>query len=265
MRKITIGIMIFFCAMLASCGTKDLNQEVEEETENSIMDVTQTEFGTTQEDGNTGEASGKQTASGKLVSTVEFIEYYQMQENDVPSDYLAAFIQHRQLTMDSLGERAYDAMVKKLYERGVTFGSTITDLISGKVVQLSQEDDFTDVAYIVINKDIYMDGTDMSAPQNIVLEVDNRKIYITQKNVTDDYTTEENVRDISEQDIKECLQKLRSMITADWNSGHEVEGKTYGWRLHIVKHDGSVISYQGEGIDEVFHPGLEQWFQTFFE
>lgn len=250
MRKIVLGIMTFLCVMLVGCETGETNQET-----GDVVVI---------EEGISEEVSVEPAASEELVSVEEFKEYYQMGD-DVPGDYIEAFIQHRQLTRDSLGERNYDVMVKELYARGLTFGSKIADLIGGEEVQISEEDDFSDVAYIVIQKDIYENGTDLCTPQNIVLEIDNQKVYVTEKSVTEDYTTEENVRDISEEEIKECLQELRSMISDEWNSYHTVESKTYNWRLSIVKEDGSQIYYQGEGTDEVFHPGLEQWCQDYLE
>lgn len=250
MRKIVLAMTTLLCVVLIGCETGERNQET--------GDAVATEEGTS------GEVSIEPAVSEDLVSVEEFKEYYQMGD-DVPEDYIEAFIQHRQLTKDSLGEQNYDAMVKELYGRGLTFGPKITDLIAGEAVQLSEEDDFSDVAYIVMQKGIYEDGTDICTPQNVVLEVDNQKVYVTEKNVTEDYTIEENVRDISEEEITECLQKLRSMISDEWNSHHTTESRTYSWKLSIVKEDGSQICYQGEGPDEVFHPGLEQWCQDYLE
>ncbi len=84
-------------------------------------------------------------------------------------------------------------------------------------------------------------------------------MYITSRSVTDDYTTEENVRDVTQENMREYLQQLRSIITDEWEQYHQVENKEYTWKLYIVKEDSSLIYYEGESVDETCHPGFAQW------
>lgn len=266
MNKMRMGVVILVCILLTGCQNGSKDAEGKRNVENTAADEREgtEEAGavTTAEADNTEKESATQQ---ELVSVAEFVEYYGMEEGAVPSDYLEGFIGHRQLTRDSLSERNYDAMVKELYERGVTFGSTAAELIAGERAELSEEDDFSDVAYVVLQKDVYVDGSDMAEPQVVVLEVENRKVYATEKNVTDDYTAAENVKELSEADVRECLLELRAIITEDWKQYHGIEKKEYGWKLHIVKEDGAVISFSGEGPDEEYHPGFAQWCEDYLE
>jgi len=163
------------------------------------------------------------------------------------------------LTKDMLGELNYDQMLIKMYERGLTFGTKIIDLIQGEVISLSDNDDFSDVAYIVLSKEQYLDGTDTSVEENVILEVENQKLYITSQTVNEDYTTSENVRALSGESIREYVQQLRSIITDEWQQYHHIENKECSWKLYIVKEEGSLIYYEGESVDEMNHPGFEDW------
>lgn len=260
MGKMRLGILagVLGCALIVGCGAGEMAEESVGSSTESSMESPADETGL-------DEKRIESVEEGELVSAAEFSDYYGMEEGEIPEDYLEAFIGHRQLTEGALSERNYDAMVRELYERGVTFGSTVSELISGEEEAFSEDDDFSDVAYIVLQKDRYEDGTDMVTPQLVILEVENQKVYITKMNVTDDYTTEENVRELSKEDVGECLLRLRDMITKDWDNYHSVEGKAYDWKLHVVKADGTVISFSGEGPDEEFHPGFVKWCEDYLE
>lgn len=201
---------------------------------------------------------------GELVSAEEFMDYYGMEEGEIPEDYLEDFIRHRQLAKEDLSQLNYDVMAGELYERGVTFGKKVMDLIAGEEAELSDGDDFSDAAYVVMMKERYMDGTDMVQMRAAVLEAESGKVFVTDK-VTDDYEAGECVRELSNGEVSECLLALRDMITGEWNDYHEVKGKEYDWTLCIVKENGDVISFKGEGPDEGFHPGFEQWCGKYLE
>lgn len=259
MRRVIIGIMMLLCTFLVACEGREVNQEIQDEMGDNTMNELQQEVETKEDIDVTNETSEERISAEELVDVSDFMDYYKMQNEDVPTDYIIAFIEDKQLTKEMLGDLNYGEMVIKMYERGVIFGTKITDLINGEVVSLSEEDDFSDVEYIVICKELYENGTDMSSEENVVLEVENRKIYITQKSVLDVYTSEENAREVSQEDITAYVQQLRNIITDNWTQYHQVEDKVYDWRLYIVKNDGSVIYYEGEAIDEDNHPGFEEW------
>lgn len=253
MEKMRFDILVvaLVCGLLVGCGNKknDGNAGGSPVAEIEVKE----------------DAEPENVRQGEPVSAAEFVEYYGMERGEVPVDYLEGFIGHRQLTRDSLSERNYDVMVRELYDRGVTFGSSAAELIAGKRMEFLEEDDFSDVAYIVLQKDVYEDGTDMAYGQVSVLEVENQRVYAAGINMNDDYTVAEDVRELSEEETGECLSELRNIITGDWNTYHSIEGKEYGWMLHVVKEDGAVISFSGEGPDEEWHPGFVQWCEDYMK
>lgn len=264
MGKMRAGMVILVCALLVGCTGGENTGDVDERR-NVEWEENEAGENETEESGNVEkEVEGGIAEQGELVSAAVFAEYYGMEKGEVPVDYLEEFIEHRQLTEDSLSERNYDAMVRELYERGVTFGSSAAELIAGKRTELSEEDDFSDVAYVVLQKDVYEAGTDMAKAQITVLEVENRKVY-SGMDINDDYTVAKDVKEFSEEAVGECLLGLRDIITEDWNTYHSVEGKEYDWKLHIVKKDGAVISFSGEGPDEEWNRGFMQWCEDYME
>lgn len=219
-----------------------------------------------EEDGSVGSGGieGSEALEGELVSVREFMEYYGMERGEVPEDYLEGFIGHRGIMKEELSELNYDVMVRELYERGVTFGKKITDLTAGDEAVFSKEDDFSDAAYVVLLKEAYEDGNDMVSMEAFVLEVENGKVFVTD-HVMNDYEAEGSMRELSDEEVSKCLLELRDMVTEEWNDYHEAEGKAFDWTLYIVKYDGEMISFRGEGPDEEFHPGFEKWCGKYLE
>lgn len=272
-----VGILcaaVCMCVWLAGCGngvaendSRGMGEDMEESREPGEAEGLTEEIKDRSEGSGTMEGRAEEKneeIEGELVSTGEFMDYYGMEEGEITEDYLEAFISHRQLAKGDLSELNYDVMARELYERGVTFGKKVADLIAGEEAELSEEDDFSDAAYVVMMKESYMDGTDMVQMRAAVLEAESGKVFVTDK-VTDDYEAGECVRELSNGEVLECFLALRDMITEEWNDYHEVEGKEYDWTFCVVKENGDVISFKGEGPDEEFHPGLEQWCGKYLE
>ncbi len=261
MRKLFVLFILVLVIVLVGCRNKDRTDNMHNDetigTTDSIGNISQ-------ENEKTGDRTKMQSGiesnyPEELIKVNEFMDYYKIQDTDIPVDYIESFIRDKQLTKDMLGERNYDQMLIKMYERGVTFGTKIVDLIQGEVISLSDNDDFSDVAYIVLSKEQYLDGTDTSVEENDILEVENQKMYITSQTVNEDYTTSENVRALSGESIREYVQQLRSIITDEWQQYHHIENKECSWKLYIVKEEGCLIYYEGESVDEMNHPGFEDW------
>lgn len=263
MGKMRTGMIILLCALLVGCTGGENEGEVDE-SRNVEQEENEAVGNDTEESGNVKEAKGENAERGELVSAGEFMDYYGMEEGEIPEDYLEDFISYRQLTKGDLSGLNYDVMAGELYERGVTFGKKVTDLLAGEETELSKDDDFSDVAYVVMLKEVYVNGTDMAQMRASVLEVESGKVFVTD-NVTNDYEAEECVRELSNGEVSECFLELRDMITEEWNTYHSVEGKKYDWRLHIVKENGSIISFSGEGPDEKWYPGFMQWCEDYME
>lgn len=259
MQKIKNVIMLAFLIALVGCGcnTPQGKESVVEDKNTEQADTLLTE-----DDRDSEITTGVDEQNYEQVSADEFLTYYHMDKGTVPLDYLEAFIAYRQLTKESLSERNYDVMVKKMYDKGVSFGDSIIGLISGSEISYDVQDDFTDVTYIIINKDIYEYGTDLATMQNIILDVKNNKIYEV-GDMNTDYAANGKTKEISEQSATDCVEKLRTMITDDWKEFHPVaDDKTYSFKIYVVKQNGTLICFEGEGIDEVYHPGLEEWIQS---
>lgn len=260
------------CIGLAGCG----NGGVENEPDNvkSVIESVEEEeaegLAPVMEENDKGESGGAEDVGargeieGELVSAGEFVEYYGMEEGEIPEDYLDGFIVHRGITREGLSELNYDVMVRELYERGVTFGKKIADLIAGKEAEFSKEDDFSDAAYVVLLKEAYVDGSDLVQMEAFVLDVENGKVFVTD-HVMNDYEAEGNVRELSDEEVSKCLLELRDLVTEEWKEHHEVEGKVFDWTLYVVKEEGEVISFSGEGPDEAFHPGFDKWYGKYLE
>lgn len=198
-----------------------------------------------------------------LVSVQEFIEYYNFANEDISEDYIEAYIEEYEIAPEMLDDENYDEKLVSAFELGLTYGHDILTLLSAPQINLEEDDDLTDLEYLIMINDIFTGVSDLTEQQFIIIDAKEGKYYYSENDISRDYTEAEVIKDISTEEINEYISSLRSIISPEWEHPVSIgDQATYLWDLYLVKRNGKIIKYMGEGVDEEKHPGLHDWYQN---
>ena len=140
-------------------------------------------------------------------------------------------------------------------------------------VKLKKGDDLSDVSHIILinhdysglfNDNFHNRGCGTFTPENIVIDVSNKKYYYEYAWTSMDYRDMEIVRDLSDEEIKDILSEYRGLINSNYKKSQSIR-YTYEFDISLVKYDGTVIRYEGYLPDDEKYPGLEAWIRRLFE
>lgn len=194
------------------------------------------------------------------VTAEEYMEFYGLtEENFVPNEYLCIYLEEHPRTYEILESWNDYYIVLDFYNEGHVFGCNISELCGGEKINITENDDFSDVTHIIIRCTEAIKGTEFTQEYNMVIDVNTDMYYYNGKD--SDYTKADAIKQLTDEDTDELLSELRSIITPKWeqpeslNSYHHIR-----WNLYLVKEDGSVIYYWGYTPDEEGHPGFHDWF-----
>lgn len=195
----------------------------------------------------------------------QFREHYHLTEEEVPDSFLKGYIKERAITESDISKRDWASVAKALFSRGVTYGHSITNMISRDFRFAQSEENFDNATHLIVRIEIFThDG--LSEPRYFVIDREDNILYYSKKEIRLDYSQAEVSISMSCDEADKVLKQLRKIINSKWEVPFGLgERADYQWNLFILLPEGDMIRYEGEGKDEEHRPGFDMWCQQLRE
>jgi len=204
----------------------------------------------------------------EYVTAKEFMEYYSITEDQVPADYVQAYIEQWRVTTDDLKKDEDESFKKFLisdYENGVIYGYNIYTIFLGEASneKLSEYMKQADVIMFTIETR----GTCGSMYlRHMVIDLREGKIYFSyseEKIYTDDYINW-LAAELSDEDVAAIRKEIPEHIAEDKNIK---DSKEYDYSISIQMRaaDWTTKYFQDYGNRKVYFPGIDEYWKGLYK
>ena len=243
MKNIITYTLLLGCLVL-SLGCSTPKEQVKIDTQETVKDSTTKEL-------------VKDSATKELVSVQDFKDYYNIEETDIPDDYIESFIERRELTLENIGKLNYDVMLQKLYERNIVYENSIYELTSGTEVD---NIDFNNLTHIIIQNGINKYGNDTREYELIVIDIVDNSIYFNGDDTN--YKSTVDIITVNSEWIEKRYTELISILTSDDYTYNE-NNCILDFNIQLVSTSGDTVTYSGTITDE--GSNLYKWYLALTE
>ncbi len=246
MSKIRYAVLLLLSVLMLFCMACDEAEEYEN-TEN-VSEISEEE--------------SMEDSEVVYVTAEEYREFYGLSEDFVPPEYLEEYLVAHPRTFEMLTQCNDYVSVEYFYNEGHVFGCNINELINGKKMYATEEDDFSDVTHIIIKTYQLVAGTENEyISYTYVIDRERNMYYRHRGNGAEyDYTKSDNAYEMDDENIDTLLGELKGIIKPEWIKTEYIDSyKVTEWKLYLVKEDETVIAYTGYDPDEEGHPGFGEW------
>ncbi len=224
---------------------------------------------TTSEEKNDGLKDNSEGSSEEIVyaTAEEFMEYYDISEDQIPKEYIQQFIKYYYVTPDQLdgrsGELLYDIFADDLDE-GVNYKYLISRIFQGPGSEEALVDylDKAEVIYIEFGMHY---GSELAYGECMTIDLREGKLYYARE-FLDDYSTSELCVDLSEKDMASIREELPNHIgkgadSADFGSSDS----DYNYIIKMRATDDTTKMYLGNEGDEENFPGFDDYWMGLYK
>lgn len=225
-------------------------------------------------DGGTEESMGNDNntteAQVEYVTAEEFMEYYSITEDQVPADYVQAFLDDCPLTMDDLKRDKTENLKYYLltdYENGIIYGYNINRIFRGRKASDEALSEYMKQAEVILFDFSMHDGSELAYGRVMVIDLREGKIYFShgrEKEYTQDYINFELAAALSEDDIAAIRKELPAHIGEDKGVG-DFGMDDYGISIRMLAADGTVKYFDGHSGQEEYFPGFDEYWKGLYK
>ncbi len=202
-----------------------------------------------------------------LVSVEYFMEYYGLTQEDIGDFDLQAMIFDCHITEECLEKDGDFWLITMQHsiEDGTVFGYDAEDYISLEQRDAVKGDDFTNTRYIFI--DNWLIGDDRDYIEQIMIDVEKKKLYYSENNDWRDFSQSEIICEVEDDKMSDILISLNDMDMYRWkndflSSSKKSVGDYYG-DLYIVMDDKTVIRIKISGPGN--NKKMDAWYNLLLE
>ena len=252
--------IIFVCLLLFLLIGCENAREVEDSKQDYSKEIE------TAKEIETSEEGGEQSLN-QIISCEKFMEYYGISENDVPKEYVEAFI-WEYLIRDDITQKdekkVFGTQVQTDYKNGVKYGVNLGKIFRGPSSQLPIDEYMKNADIISIEFGL-KDETGTNQLDMLVIDLKNQKMYQSNNNISDsNYTNIENAVNLSEEDVKAIREELPSHISEDGQGNYGVS-KEYSFIIRMKADDYSTKFFNGDCGDELHFPGFDDYWKSLYK
>lgn len=178
----------------------------------------------------------------EYVTAKEFMEYYSITEDQVPSDYVQAYIDKWCITSDSLERDEKERLKKWLlsdYENGVLYGHDINSIFQGEASN-AKLSEYMKQAEVIMFRFGMHDGSELFYDQIMVIDLRDGNIYFSrgrEEEHTNDYINFELSAELSDDDIAAIRKEIPEHIEENKGVGDFGMSIDYSFRIKMLAAD----------------------------
>ena len=209
-------------------------------------------------------------AKVEYVTAKEFMEHYSITEDQVPADYVQAFIDDLCITADELERDERENIKGDLlwaYENGVLYGYNINRIFQGKASNENLSEYMKQAEVIMFDLEIH-DGSELVFGQIMVIDLRDGNIYFSrgrEEEYTEDYINFELVAELSDDDIVAIRKELPEHIEENKGVGDFGMSVDYSFRIKMLAADGTTKYFDGDSDDEEHFPGFDGYWKGLYK
>lgn len=181
-------------------------------------------------------------AKVEYVTAKEFMEYYSITEDQVPADYVQAYIDKWCITSDSLERDEKERLKKWLlrdYENGVLYGYDINSIFQGEASN-EKLSEYMKQAEVIMFRFGMHDGSELFYDQIMVIDLRDGNIYFSrgrEEEHTNDYINFELSAELSDDDIAAIRKEIPEHIEENKGVGDFGMSIDYSFRIKMLAAD----------------------------
>lgn len=218
-------------------------------------------------DDSTSNYNNTTEAKVEYVTAKEFMEYYSITEDQIPADYVQAYIDDGRITMDDLERDEMEYIKGHLlwsYESGFVYGYNVHSIFRGEKSDEKLSEYMKQAEVILF--DFQMLYGEWGYGEMMVIDLRESKIYFDHcwdGEYSEDYIKWKYVAELSEDDIAVIRQELPKHIKK--NGGRAPARWDYTIRIRMLAADGTTKYFEGDGGNEKYLPGLDGYWKELYK
>lgn len=202
----------------------------------------------------------------QLITADEFMDFYEILESEVPSDYVDRYIWEyrlpRRIMQDDVDKMWRDKVILA-YKSGKSVGEKFDYIFHGPESDLELEEFMNNVDFILIDFNMYY-GNEYYTVNKMAIDFLNKEICFTTKNF-ENYKDFEKRAILSEEEVKKLREELpKHIIECDDHSNCKYNSD-YSFQIKMKANDYSTKSYYGNSGDDTHYPGFDEFWNALYE
>lgn len=184
------------------------------------------------------------TDNMELISKEEFIQYYNMSDEEATKYDIEGFIEEKGITSADLEKTHYDVILKNEAMNGVVYGNNVEQYIHYGYRAATKDDNYVEANYIILLKEVPLEEG-LIEKKAVVVDLKKYKIYYDC--LLNDISTALVTVDITDENISDIVKILNDMHLPEWPENINIRRNDceYSWMLGIVMNKKDVIRYDG--------------------
>ena len=227
---------------------------------------------TTSEEKNDGLKDNSEGSSEEIVyaTAEEFMEYYDISEEQIPKEYIQQFIKYYYVTPDELeefdkysGQSPYVLLIDN-YDEGVNYKYLVASIFQGPGSDEALVDYIDKAEVICIEFGMHY-GSELAYGECMTIDLREGKLYYSRSS-EDDYSKSDLCVDLSEEDMALIRKELPNHI--EENKGVTDFGGSdadYNFMINMRATDDSTKYYVGNQGDEENFPGFDEYWMGLYK
>lgn len=263
MRKIIFGMAVISLSMMFGCQKTETQTVV---VENDGNDYNSTDLAKDDSDkptdyGNDWE-DNMYVPECKIVTVQEFKDFYHMTD-EVPDDYIEAFIEHFAWKKEDLEAAKLDYVCKDSFSKNEQYGYSIGNRMYGYAVNAKLSEFMPNTKYIYMDLAINDSGNELTHFTSLVIDFNHH--IICYGGSPDSYNTSDYVAELTEEDEKMICREIVKHVSDDLVKSETNIEANYSFFLRFIDDGGNYMTYQGNDKDENNFPGFDEYWKTLFK
>ena len=205
---------------------------------------------------------GTEEIDTKIVSVEEFMEYYGVEDTDIPREYILDYIIYYRFNKASLTKNDYWAELSKDYENGVIYRTSANSILYGVPSDLPLEE-YIKTADVILIEFKMSYGSELQYGRRVAIDLKDKKIYYSTKNMPD-YADADMCADLTDEDVQSIRAELPKHIL---EKQEEVSGYNLDYSFEIMMKDSEYNNkfYRGYSGDEINYPGFDAYWKELYK
>lgn len=208
------------------------------------------------------EISAEDEKLDQIINVDDFMEYYNISEEEVTRDYVEGYIWHYRLcykNMQEDRENYYRDEVILFYKVGKDMDEYLSSMFHGSISDLPIEEYMKNAAFIDFEFDMFR-GQEVNF---MVIDLKNKMIYFTRKN-SQFYKEYEMQAELTDDDVKRIREELPKHIVEGKGYGTYGVSQEYCFRINMKANDYSTKFYNNDYGDEEHFPGFDDYWKSLY-
>lgn len=249
-------LLVLIVVNLLACNLQ------KKEGDNEMESVTANDMNDDQKKIVTVEEEKIEVKKEQLVDSETFMEYFGIEESEIPKEYVVDFVTEFGLTEEDIKDSNFGEQIIKQYNNGKVYGKDLGVLFRGENSSLSLDEYMQEADLIYIDFEMRGDS-DISFEKQFILDIKNQKAYFSELSVSD-YIDAEKSAALSDTEVQNIRQEFSKHIEENKGVGDYGISGEYSFIIKMKAEDYSVKMYDGDSGDEEHFPGFDSYWKELY-